>query len=426
MRVKVCYHIHRSSTMEENIMRIIKMVWVWLIVTILTFCLVVGGFAEDEIQIPEVSATQFDIPNNEAMAFLKDLGVGWILGNTFDAYVDGASWFRGSETDIETAWVGVKTSRELIATVHAAGYSTIRIPVSWHEHVDEDFTISEAWLSRVQEVVDYAIDEGMYVILNTHHDVYPQYYYPLNEHYETSERYITCIWSQLSERFADYDEHLIFESMNEPRLRETDVEWTFNAQDARCVEAADCINCLNQAFVNTVRAAGGFNATRYLMVPGYAAAPENALNSYFVLPQDTADNRVIVSVHAYTPYTFALQDGGQTSFAAVASSQTSEIARFMNALYETYISQGIPVIIGEFGARDKGENYQDRVNYAAYYTAFASARNLPCLWWDNNAYTGSGENFGLIPRDTCTWRYPKIPEAMMKYAGYDNIPAKVE
>lgn len=397
---------------------------VGLMVLMLAFSQV--SLAKEEIRVPEITGVyQFEIPDNEAMAFLRNMGVGWNLGNTFDAHVDGASWFRGTELDLETAWVGVKTTEELIATIHAAGYNTIRIPVSWHEHVSgEDFMISEAWLSRVQEVVDYAIGQGMYVILNTHHDVYAEYYYPDSAHYESSERYITCIWSQLAARFADYDEHLIFESMNEPRLKDTSHEWTFNATDLECQDAADCINRLNQAFVDTVRAAGGQNATRYLMVPGYAAAPENALNGYFVLPQDSADNRIIVSVHAYTPYSFALQDGGVKTFTEVASNQTAEIARFMNSLYNTYISKGIPVVIGEFGARDKGGNLQDRVYFAAHYTALASARNIPCCWWDNGAFSGNGELFGLIRRNTCVWENAEIVEAMMRYAGYDNIPAQ--
>ena len=387
--------------------------------TVLALALCPAVVAE-EVQVPEgISVAQFDIPDNEAMAFLSRMGVGWNLGNTFDAFVDGASWFRGSELDLETAWVGVKTSEELIVALHEAGYSTIRVPVSWHEHVSgDDFAISEAWLGRVQEVVDYAIGQGMFVILNTHHDVYAEYYYPDSAHYETSEKYITSIWSQLAARFADYDEHLIFESMNEPRLKDTSHEWYFNATDLECPDAADCINRLNQAFVDTIRATGGNNADRYLMVPGYAAAPENATSKYFVLPQDTADNKLIVSVHAYTPYTFALQDGGVKAFAAASGPQTNEIATFMNTLYNMYISKGVPVVIGEFGARDKGGNLQDRVNYAAYYAALASARNIPCCWWDNGAFSGNGEIFGLINRKTCEWTYPQIPEAMVRYGQY--------
>lgn len=399
-----------------------KKQWTMLIALALAVC-VPTGYAEESVTVPEITGMyQYQIPDNAAMAFLKEMGVGWNLGNTFDAIQDNGS--LSDDLSLETAWVRVKTTKELIKAVHDAGYNTIRLPVSWHNHVDESFAIHKPWLDRVQEVVDYGMELGMYVILNTHHDVYPAFYYPSEEYYEQSEKYITTIWTQLAERFQDYNEHLIFESMNEPRLKDTDYEWNFKASSAECKEAASCINRLNQAFVDTVRACGGANASRYLMVPGYAAAPENALNDVFALPEDTADNRIIVSVHAYTPYTFALQDGGVSTFNLQNSSQTGDIVRFMSGLYHTYIANGIPVVIGEFGARDKGGNLQDRVNFAAYYTAAASARNIPCCWWDNHGITGNGELFALIKRDTCAWIYPEIVEAMMQYAGYDAIPAK--
>ena len=378
--------------------------------------------AEGGVKVPEMNyITRYDIPENEAMAFMKKLGVGWNLGNTFDATHDS---FAGDEMAIESLWVGVKTTREMIAAVRAAGFGTIRIPVSWHNHVDSAFRISERWLGRVQEVVDWALEEGLYVILNTHHDVGKAYYYPNAENAETSQRYIRTIWQQLAARFADYDEHLIFESMNEPRLKDTEDEWVFSAGKAVCADAAQQINLLNQLFVDTVRASGGHNAQRYLMVPGYAASADGALNEHFRLPKDEADNRVIVSVHAYTPYPFALQDGGTDVFKLTDIGQISEINRFMNSLYKTYVANGIPVVIGEFGARDKGGNLLSRVTFAAYYAAAASARNMPCVWWDNNGHVGNGELFGLLDRKNCEWAHPLIVEALVQYGGYDKIQEK--
>jgi len=395
----------------------------WALALVLTMG---GGMlcaqAEGGIEVPEITyITRYDIPDNEAMAIMKKMGVGWNLGNTFDAFHDG---FRGDDLQMESIWVGVKTTKEMIAAVHEAGFTTLRLPVSWHNHVDENFQISQPWLDRVQEVADYALSEGMYVILNTHHDVDAKYYYPNTENADVSRRYIRAIWEQLAERFADYDEHLIFESMNEPRLKDTADEWVFNARKETCADAARHINQLNQLFVDTVRASGGKNADRYLMVPGYAASPDGALNEHFALPHDTADNRIIVSVHAYTPYSFALEYPGSDTFKLLNVGQTSEINRFMNSLYKTYVANGIPVVIGEFGARDKGGNLLSRVNYAAYYAANASARNIPCVWWDNNGHTGSGELFGLLNRKECTWAHPEIVEALVKYGGYDKIPEK--
>ncbi len=367
-----------------------------------------GGKAE----IPALDIERRPVPDNEAMRFLQDMGTGWNLGNTFDAFGDVQD-----EMTLETYWCGVETTEGMIDLLAKTGFRTLRLPVSWHDHVSgEDFAISAAWLDRVQQVADWALARGMVVILNTHHDVDPAYYYPDEAHYASSERYITAVWRQLAERFRDYDEHLIFESMNEPRLKDTKHEWWFNPASAACVEAAECINRLNQAFVDTVRESGGANATRYLMVPAYDASPDTAVGDFFRLPEDKADNRLIVSVHAYTPYNFALDAGGVNQFSVSSTRSTGDIDKFMNALYNKYIAQGVPVVIGEYGARLKGMNLQDRVNFAAYYVASATARGIPCCWWDNNAFGGSGENFGLLRRAKENWLFPDIVLAILQYA----------
>ena len=378
----------------------------------------------EEATIPNIkSIYRQEIPDNEAMVFVKDMKIGWNLGNTFDAIDD---YNRRDDLRIESSWVGVKTTEEMIEAVHQAGYNTLRLPVSWHNHVDENFTINTPWLDRVQQVVDWAVARDMYVILNTHHDVYPKYYFPDEKNYATSEKYITTIWTQLAERFKDYDQHLIFESMNEPRPKGTSQEWWFNQNDPYCVEIAGCINRLNQAFVDTVRASGGQNADRYLMVPPYCANPDAACNTkYFQLPKDTADNKLIVSVHAYTPYSFALEMPGVDSFDPVKNAgQLSEIITFVNKLYKTYVANGIPVVLGEFGAMEKNGNLQDRTTFYAYYVATASSRNIPCVVWDNHVFKGNGERFGLLDRKNCTWPNQILVDAMMQYAGYDALPEK--
>lgn len=378
----------------------------------------------EEATIPNITTIyRQDVPDNEAMAFVKDMKIGWNLGNTFDATND---YNRGDDLKIESSWVGVMTTEEMIEAVHQAGFNTLRLPVSWHNHVDENFTINTPWLDRVQQVVDWAVARDMYVILNTHHDVYAQYYYPDEKNYETSEEYITTIWAQLAERFQDYDQHLIFEGMNEPRPKGTSQEWWFNQDDPYCQEVAGCINKLNQAFVDTVRAAGGQNADRYLMVTPYCASPEAATNlNWFKLPQDSAENRIIVSVHAYRPYDFALEMPGVDTYNPVTNAgQLSEIISFMNSLYKTYVVNGIPVVLGEYGAMEKNGNLQDRTTFYAYYVATASSRNIPCVVWDNHVFKGNGERFGLLDRKTLTWPNQILVDAMMQYAGYDALPAK--
>lgn len=384
---------------------------------LLTLC--VGcTHADSGAVVPDLDITRRPIPENEAMEFLKKMGVGWNLGNTFDA-IKGDWNRKADEMTVETSWVGIKTTEAMIEAIQAAGFSSIRVPISWHDHVSgPDHEISERWLARVQEVVNWAYDRGMYVIINIHHD--EDQFLPASSHYEESAHYVECIWKQLAARFRDYDEHLIMESMNEPRLMNSAYEWVFNPTIPECIDAADCLNRLNQLFVDTVRATGGNNATRYLMVPAYDAAPGNAVRDSFILPTDSADNKIIVSVHAYTPYDFALNLNGGGTFGTQAQKQ--DIVSFMNSLYTQYIVNGIPVVIGEYGAMVKGDNLQDRVDWAAFYVATASARNMPCLYWDNNVFSGNGERFGLLERKSLSFPHQVLVDAIIRYGGWDKLP----
>ncbi|MBD5477065.1 MAG: glycoside hydrolase family 5 protein [Lachnospiraceae bacterium] len=357
--------------------------------------------------------------NSEANKFVRSMKIGWNLGNTFDAHSDHN---KGDEMAYESDWCGIVTSKEMVDEIKAAGFKTMRIPVSWHNHVtaDGNYTISEVWLNRVQEVVDYAIDNDMYVIINIHHDNSTSYMYPTTEYLEQSKAYVAAIWSQVAARFADYDEHLIMEALNEPRLVGTSDEWWLDLNKQQCVEAVKCINELNQVFVDTVRASGGNNGERYLLVPGYAASLQGATNQYFELPQDIAgnENKILVEVHAYTPYDFALRASGEgksiDQWSVNDKASTAEIDELMDTLYKKYVQNGIGVVIDEFGARDKNGNIQARTDFAAYYVAAARQRGITCCWWDNNEFTGDGENFGIFRRQVCSFMYPELVEGMMK------------
>ena len=262
----------------------------------------------------------------------------------------------------------------------------------------------------------------MYVIVNVHHDNDKKYLYPDTVHYDRSAAYLTSVWGQIAEAFKDCDDHLIIESMNEPRLVGTQYEWSFNSGIADCRLAAKYINQLNQLFVDTVRASGGNNATRYLAVPAYAASPGSTVDQAFQLPEDTAENRIIVSAHAYTPYNFALntQSNDRTFDLEKDQNKKEEIASFLNKLYNRFVKYGIPVMMDEFGALDKDGNTQDRVNFTAYYVASASTRGITCVWWDNHCFSGDGERFGLINRSTVKWVYPDIVLAIMENCLYNR------
>ena len=178
-------------------------------------------------------------------------------------------------------------------------------------------------------------------------------------------------------------------------------------------DAVSCINTLNQLFVDTVRATGGNNETRYLLCPGYAASPDGATAKGYVYPTDPAKH-LIVSVHAYRPYNLALNAAGTKEFSLDNEMDKREIVEFMDSLYANFTMNGIPVVIGEFGARDK-DNLQARVDFAAFYVAAARARGITCCWWDNHAFSGSGERFGLLMRKDARFAYPEIVQAMIKY-----------
>ena len=371
----------------------------------LTGCEAAPALTGTGAEIPVVEVQRRELPENEAMSFAANLKIGWNLGNTLDS-----TWETPDESDSETSWGSARITEEMILAVKKAGFNTIRLPVTWHHHMDDNYQISGYWLNRVREIVDYAYKNGMYVIINIHHDINKVYVYPTYETLNNSLEFVKAVWTQLCDTFKDYDEHLIFESINEPRLIGTDFEWWIDTNTDIAGEAIDCIMQMNQAFVDLVRASGGNNATRYLMTPSYSASYRYACDDLFSLPDDPA-NRTMVSIHAYEPQSFAL-DGNMSSSGFAIGRSSRVIDEIMDTIYEKYTSKGIPAVIGEFGARDK-DNLESRIAYSAYYVAAARARGITCLWWDNHAFEGNGELFGLLDRDTLEWTYPDIVLAMM-------------
>ena len=369
------------------------------------------------------------LKNADTEAILEDMGLGWNLGNSLDAT-------GGSGLDTETSWSNPKTTQALIDKVKSLGFNTVRVPVSWGKHVSGDnYTIDSAWLARVKEVVDYCYKNDMYVILNIHHDTKSSAsasgagYYPRSSAYSSSEKFVTSVWSQAAEYFKDYDYHLIFETLNEPRLIGSSYEWWFNKWSipSEVKDAIACINKLNQKAVDTIRATGSNNRSRLIMCPGYDASIDGATVSGFKLPTDVSGNknRIAVSVHAYSPYNFAMNVGpGSTS--AYTSSIKSELRDLFSTLKSNFRDRGIPVVIGEFGSTDKN-NTAERVKWATDYTALAKKNNIPCVLWDNNAfarYNGSSivlnsEYHGYINRKNNTVTSPAkdVIEALMKPYG---------
>ncbi|MDE7302153.1 MAG: cellulase family glycosylhydrolase [Oscillospiraceae bacterium] len=331
-----------------------------------------------------------------ANEFVSKLKVGWNLGNALDAT-------GGSGVSSETSWGNVKTTKELINAVKKAGFNTVRIPVSWGKHIDSNGKIDEAWLDRVQEVVDYAYDNNMYVILNVHHD---NNAFPLDDKNEAAvTKKYKNLWKQIAARFKDYDEKLIFEGRNEPRTEGSAKEWTGGTK-----AEWEVMNRMYKVFVDTVRESGGNNKTRFLMVAPYAATS----TSYQAMTAlEIPDDRTIVEVHVYNPNNLALN--GNLSYNTFDADGQKELDWVFDNINKAYISKGIPVIIDECGYTNKG-NTDERIKAYKYMITTAKKYGMPCVIWDNGATGEGNEKFGFINRTTCEWYFPELIKAIVDAA----------
>lgn len=385
---------------------------------------------------PEVEPTFSDA--HEIVDYIQ---AGWNLGNTLDAHPHGFTT-AGTNPDNwtpamqETHWGNPITTRENILAIRDAGFNAIRIPVTFYTMIDEDFNIRQDWLDRIVQVVDYAYDAGMIVIINTHHDerwiglgltdsdgnLVPQYSnHPARRTYVTVEdsiQFLTAIWEQLSETFADYSQRLIFEGLNEPRTIGSPAEWG----GGTAVERQN-LNLLNQLFVDTVRAhGGGHNSHRFLMVPTYAAAVGVQAFDGWEMPTDPAGpDRIIVSLHAYTPWRFAL-DASTNEFSEWHLEGTGDqdgpgpVEWALNLSRDTF--PDYPIIIGEMGALNR-DNLESRVAWLTFYHTLARELEMRIFWWDNGQFdiqqVNGPDQFAIFDRRTNTFPFPELVHALTGY-----------
>lgn len=364
--------------------------------------MMLSGCSDGGTDSAESKKTVEEMRDITSFELLDEITVGWNLGNTLDAH--DATKPNPTPERQETCWGNPKTTEEMILAVKDKGFNTIRVPVTWYPQLGAapDYKINEAWLDRVQEVVDYVVGNDMYCIINLHHE---NWHFPSYDNLDAAKGQLIAVWTQIADRFSGYDEHLLFEGMNEPRMVGTSKEWTGGDAESR-----DVINQLNAAFVETIRKSGDNNPKRHLLIPTYAASSTMQTINDFIVPED---DKIIISVHAYTPYNFALNAKGTFEFDPAKDG--AEIDALMQLIKDYYHGRNYPAIIGEFGARNK-YNTDDRCEWASYYVSAATKNNIRCIWWDNGAFT-SGEAFGLLKRSTLTWEYPEIVEAMMKARG---------
>ncbi len=333
--------------------------------------------------------------NMSSLEFSSLMGVGWNLGNSLEAISVNNGIYSGGET----SWGNAPASKELIDAVKAAGFKVLRIPVSWsHKLVNkENYLISLNWLKRVEEVVSYALENDMFVKINIHWDGgwlnYPDY-----AHQEEIEKKLTILWKQIAAYFRNYDDRLLFAGTNEVH-----VDGYYGAPTKENLEVQ---NSFNQIFVNVVRATGGRNHYRYLVVQGYNTNISNTFNG-FLMPEDVVENRIITEVHYYDPWEFTLKEdlpyntqwgkpfeGGDVT----ASGQEDWADEAFGMMKSKFIDEGIAVILGEYGASHRlnlaGEAYEkhkaSREYYFEYITKTALQNKLVPIYWDNGHVGNNG------------------------------------
>ncbi|MGN0165406.1 MAG: cellulase family glycosylhydrolase [Lachnospiraceae bacterium] len=331
----------------------------------------------------------------------EEMGAGWNLGNTFDGHT--------GFTPNETVWQNVKTTKALITSVHDMGFNTIRIPVTWGTMIDDEnnYEIDEAWISRVEDVVDYAIEQDMYVIINIHHDGAEQmgWLRIATDDKEALYEKFGGVWKNIAERFKNYDEHLIFEAMNEVK-----------GENMTLAEENAVIMDLNQIFVDTVRATGANNAKRWLVVCGKYNVYDSLVNpnGHFELPVDSVENRIMLSVHNYTTWNFCgMENTSVTSYSLTELQNYNE--KELKTL-EQFTSQGIPVIVGEYGCINK-DNPEERAFFLEGMNKIFKKYKLIGIYWDQGWYDRSQKpdySFTIIDRETGESVDKSVTDALLR------------
>lgn len=342
------------------------------------------------------AADESDMPH-DAKDLVYNINVGWNLGNSLESYSSGAA-------DQEVSWGNPKTTQAMIDAVKAAGFNAIRIPVRWYPHysyINNTVTLNATWLARVKEVIGYCMKDGMYVIMNTHHELWLESHatYADSTAVFAQER---ALWKTLANAFADYDETLMFAGTNEVHIPDVWNECT--------TENAKVQNKFNQIFVDVVRASGGKNLYRNLIVQTYACNDSWGIKR-FVLPTDPTPNRMIVELHAYEPYSYAMNPSEPnkywgtpySKYGIESGSQESHLNNLFNTMKTNFVNKGYPVIIGECGAirhTSPDQNINDsRAYYLKTFISKAKSYGIVPFLWDNGA-TGTGkESYGLFKRN---------------------------
>ena len=335
--------------------------------------------------------------------------LGYNLGNTLDASHDPAtqSWFKPKTwEDWETCWGQPVTTPKMIEDIVSRGFNIIRVPVTWFPHLDADGNVEQAWMDRVEQVVNYVLDAGCYCILNVQHDTGARdasrtddgawIAADINEYPTISPRF-KHLWTQIATRFRDCDDRLLFEAMNETLngLR----EWNTPNQDSDY----EALNLLLQDFVDAVRATGGNNEWRNLVInPMGATSAQEEINA-FECPLDVHSGHLIASVHSYNPYGFC-NDAGQWNHYIFDEECQQEIDDIFARVEKRFAQElGLPFFFGEFGAIDRKKAMAERIKYARYMATKFKQYGTSGLWW-----------MGLYDREEEEWDEAEIADALFE------------
>ena len=337
---------------------------------------------------------------DDAFDFCSKLNAGVNVGNSLDCY---SGHKLEDYSDYEAHWGNPPISKEYILAIKRSGFNTVKFPVTWDQHILEDgVTIDPDWIYRVKEVVNYAYDEGLYVIIDVHHDKWKS---TAELKSDTAKQMTTIIWKQIADAFEEYDEHLIFDGFNELRNIGEEDEFKVGNEDQLKV-----VDELNDLFVKTVRSTGGNNASRYLMISPYVNSADAASLDHLIIP---SDDHLIVSIHFYTPYKFTGNDSKEGDVRTW--DETIEMTRTMDKMFanlgEFVKEKSIPVVITEKGASYK-ENQQSRLLWTQYVVNHFKEMNIPYLWWDDN-YEPGMYSYGLYDRINNTEAYSDIIDILL-------------
>lgn len=348
--------------------------------------------------------------NNEAIDYAMSMGLGWNLGNNLDAHVDGIS--------TETGWGNPKATQKTFDAVKKAGFTCVRIPVTWIGHIDKapGYHIDKSQLDRVAEVAGYAKKAGLKCIINIHHDGFSaetdpakQGYYWLDlaaaakdekKNLEIKQQ-LAMMWMQIANRFQNEGDWLIFETMNEVQ----DGKWGSGTNLTDGGQQYRVLNEWNQLCVDVIRATGGENKTRYIGIPGYVCQPGLTCD-YLAIPEDETPNRIMVAVHMYDPWDYAgsgkYSEWGHTGTDVVPDKSGEQAyVNTLNRLYNKFVRKGIPVYLGEYGCVHRGTTRAE--NFRKYYLEYTIKamrdRKIPVIWWDNGNRKVGDDGFGLMEHD---------------------------